>query len=239
MNEAVVEQLLAVNEAFYRQFARSFAETRRQPQPGFYRLLEILPRPCHRFLDVGCGDGRLGRFLLDQSVIEDYSGVDFSAELLALAGQYEDPRVTFYQRDLSQAGCLAGLGPFNAVVCLSMLQHVPGRANRLRLLREMGQHLVPDGMVILANWQFLNSPRQRRKIADWEEIGLSVADVEPHDYLLTWQRDGYGLRYVCLIDEVETRSLSQAAGLSIADQFYSDGREGNLNLYTILQIGAV
>lgn len=239
MREAVVKQLLALNRAFYQVFAASFAETRRQPQPGFIRLAATLPRPCPRLLDVGCGDGRLGRFLLAQSAIESYSGVDFSTELLSLAGQDGHPAFTFYQRNLSQAGCLDGLGYFNATACLSTLQHIPGRANRLNLLQEMVQHLSPDGILILANWQFLYNKRQRRKIVDWAEVGLSAADVEQHDYLLTWQRDGFGLRYVCLIDEGEISALAEAAGLEIMDQFHSDGREGNLNLYTIMRVGAV
>ena len=53
-------------------------------------------------------------------------------------------------------------------------------------------------------------------------------------YLLSWHRGGYGLRYVALLDEAETQRLADAAGLRVVAQFYSDGREGNLNLYTLL-----
>jgi hypothetical protein len=47
-------------------------------------------------------------------------------------------------------------------------------------------------------------------------------------------RDVFGLRYVCLVDEVETANLAKSAGLRILDQFRSDGQEGDLNLYTVL-----
>jgi hypothetical protein len=69
----------------------------------------------------------------------------------------------------------------------------------------------------------------------WDRIDINQDDVEPNDYLLTWRRDGYGLRYVCLIDEAETAVLAEAAGLNIINQFRSDGKEGNLSLYTILK----
>ncbi len=66
-------------------------------------------------------------------------------------------------------------------------------------------------------------------------VDINQADVDPKDYLLTWRRDGYGLRYVCLIDEEETATLAGAAGLKIVNQFRSDGKEGNLSLYTVLE----
>ena len=40
-----------------------FAASRAAAQPGFVRLLPYLPAGRPRLLDVGCGDGRFGRFL--------------------------------------------------------------------------------------------------------------------------------------------------------------------------------
>ncbi|MCZ7666413.1 MAG: class I SAM-dependent methyltransferase [Chloroflexi bacterium] len=44
-----------------------------------------LPQPCSYLLDVACGEGRLGRFLLARQAIRWYTGVDFSARLLNIA----------------------------------------------------------------------------------------------------------------------------------------------------------
>ena len=63
---------------------------------------------------------------------------------------------------------------------------------------------------------------------------LSESDVEPGDYLLTWQREGSGFRYVSAIGAEETAYLASAAGMRETIQFRSDGREGYLNLYTVL-----
>jgi tRNA (uracil-5-)-methyltransferase TRM9 len=234
MREQVRQQLLALNRAFYGRLALPFARSRSRPQLGWSRLAGYLPEPCPAFLDVGCGDGRFGRFLLAQQRIGRYTGVDFSAELLA-----EARRATagdFYERDLSDPEALTGLGNYAAIGCLSTLQHLPGRSRRLHLLQEMSRHLLPGGRILLANWQFLNNPRQRRKVVPWEEAGLTPADVELDDFLLSWQREGYGLRYVCLIDAAETAALAGESGLLVVDQFRSDGREGDLNLYTVLQV---
>lgn len=233
MNPETIQQLLKLNQLFYEQQATSFAESRQQPQPGFGLLQPWLPRPCPRLLDIGCGEGRLGRFLLGQGAIGHYTGLDFSQPLLERAQATTPGR--FEQRDLTRPEPLAGLGLFEAICCLAVLQHIPGRDNRRRLLQAMKDHLAPAGRIILANWQFLDSPRQRRKIREWAPAGIPPAEVESNDYLLSWQRGGSGLRYVCHIDQEETNQLAHQTGLTIHHQFRSDGKEGNLNLYTVFK----
>lgn len=233
MDERISQYLLRLNERFYREQATSFAESRSRPQPGFHQLLHWLPQPCDYLLDVGCGEGRLGRFLLARRAIRWYTGADFSAELLATAEAIT--MGSFHQRDLSKPGCLYGLGQYQAVACLAVLQHIPGQQNRENLIGEMARALTPDGRLFLSTWQFLDSERQRRKVVDWTAVDLTPADVEPNDYLLTWQRDGFALRYVRLIDEAEIDQLAAAAGLQVIAQFRADGKEGDLSLYTVLE----
>lgn len=233
MKDEVAARLVALNRDFYRELADPFAESRLTPQPGFARLLAYMPAEGARALDVGCGNGRFGHFLL-QSRPMQYTGVDFSSELLAKA-QDLLPAAQFWQRDMGRAGSLHGLGPFDVVACLAAMQHIPGYANRLRLLREMAGKMEENGRLFLSNWQFMDSERQRRKVRDWSEIGLTDADVEPGDYLLTWQRSGFGLRYAAQIDAAETSRLADEAELRIIGQFRSDGKEGDLSLYTILE----
>lgn len=232
MNEQTIARLRDLNSVFYAQFAQSFADSRETPQPGFARLLPYLPDPCTDVLDVGCGNGRFGRFLVEQDMQFNYVGVDFSAGLLAAAAANSPGH--YFERDLTDPAALDGLETFDLSVCLAAMQHIPAYANRLALLQAMAAHLRSDGRIFLANWQFMDSPRQRRKVVGWKEAGVDPTLLEPGDYLLTWQRNGRGLRYVHQVDAVETRALAAAAGLRIVDQFRSDGKEGDLSLYTIL-----
>jgi len=235
MDESVVRRLLDLNAAFYERFAAVFAASRTGPQPGYERLLAYLSAGPAAVLDVGCGNGRFARFLAARGrapgLTVAYTGVDGSAALLAAA---VDLPARLMQRDLSRSGSLDDLEQFDLVVCLSTLQHIPGWANRARLLAELGDRLGPGGHLALANWQFLDSPRQRRKVRPWAEIGLSDSDVEAGDALVAWQRGGYGLRYVAHIDAAATRELAAEVGLRVVEQYRSDGRETDLNLYTIL-----
>jgi len=230
MDKATVQRLVTLNETFYSHFAAPFAASRAGPQPGYERLLAYVPVGRPRVLDVGCGDGRFGRYLRAAGRDVDYAGVDFSAALLAACAVPG----RFAQRDLSQPGGLDGLGYFDLIVCLSTLQHIPGRRNRARVLAEMAACLAAGGHIALANWQFLSSERQRRKIRPWADAGLQASDVETGDYLLAWQRGGEGRRYVALVDEEETRRLAESAQLRVVELFRSDGREGDLNLYALL-----
>jgi len=233
MNEKTRTALINLNRQFYSQFANSFAGSRSNPQPGFERLLAYLPEGEFTLLDVGCGEGRFGRFLQSQGRTVNYTGVDFSDDLLKRAAK--ELEGDFVAVDLSRENCLDQLSQFDVIVCLATLQHLPGRQNRQSLLKEMANHLNQTGLILMSNWQFMSSERQRRKILDWSVVGLTAGDVEENDYLLSWQRDGHGRRYVAYVDAQETSHLATGAGLGITSQFLSDGREGNLNLYTVFK----
>lgn len=233
MREEVIKRLLGLNEAFYQALAAPFALSRTNPQPGFRRILPYIPQSCERALDVGCGEGRFGRFLLSEYPEIRYVGVDFSANLL-LEAAHSIPGAVFYQRDVSCSGSLEDLGLFDVIASMAVLQHIPARQNRVQLLEEMGRQLEPRGRLILSTWQFMDSARQRAKVVDWNAAGLAARDVECDDYLMTWQSGGFGLRYVAYIDQAEMQGLARDAGLEVVDMLRSDGREGVLNLYAIL-----
>lgn len=232
MKDEIVHQLLSLNQDFYAHFAQPFADSRASPQPGFNLLLDHLPEIHGRVLDVGCGNGRFGSFLLSTGETFKYTGIDFTENLLLIA--QKNVEGTYLRRDISQVGFLEGVGEFDLIVCLATMQHLPGRRNRIAMLIEMSHHLSKNGRIFLSNWQFLDSPRQRKKIQDWDKLNLVQQEIESGDYLLSWEREGRGLRYVCAIDAQETEQLAEAADLEVLSLFRSDGREGNLNLYAIL-----
>lgn len=231
MDDSLARRLVDLNTDFYARFAAPFASSRSAPQPGFSQLLDDLPGRPLSVLDVGCGNGRFGRFLHDVELLNIYVGVDITPAFLEQIVEFKGE---LYVRDISLPGSLQGLERFDLVACLATLQHIPGHLNRLRLLQEMAAHLEPSGLLVLSNWQFLGSPRQRRKIRPWSSVGIGQSQLELNDYLLSWERGGSGVRYVAHLDAEATGKMAETIGLHVVKQFSSDGREGNLNLYTIL-----
>jgi 2-polyprenyl-3-methyl-5-hydroxy-6-metoxy-1,4-benzoquinol methylase len=239
MDNTTVEKLLALNHAFYADFAESFADSRTLSDPAITRILPYIPRGA-RVLDVGCGNGRLA-LLLDRSRPGmTYVGVDAVPEMIEVArtqtADLENVEAQFHVADITRPDWPLVIGSLfiNTVVCLAVLHHVPSFRLRARVLREMAGLLVPRGRVILSTWQFVDSERMRRKIVDWAEAGIPARALETGDYLLDWKRGGQGLRYCHLVGETELRQLATESGLSVRSTFRAGGREGNLSLFAVL-----
>ncbi len=238
MKLELAKQLLALNRRFYADFATPFAETRVPRQPGLKHILPYIPPAC-TLLDVGCGNGRLALWLEAHDRQVEYIGVDFSEALLAHARQtnagLQSVKPTFLTTDIAQPGWSDRLPHkrFQVVIMLAVLHHIPGQEHRQALLNEIAGLLAPGGVCVLTTWQFLSSPRLRRKIVPWIHAGISAAAVEKNDYLLDWKRGGTGYRYCNFIDEAALRALTSNAGLVLRETFYADGKEGNLNLYAV------
>lgn len=243
MQFSTAQTLLALNQQFYRTVADHFDATRQGWTPG---QLDIVPyfQPATKqnpvtVIDVGCGNGRLARLLAEQGIHCHYTGVDGDARLLDLAAEAiaDLPEITanFIQADLSDPHWADPLQnkTYDVAVCLATIQHLPGYRLRLHLVKTL--HNLTRQWVILSCWQFLTSQRFVQKQIDWAEIGLSDSDVEPGDALLPWQSGVHAIRYVHQVDETELAALAADSGLQIHATFRSDGKEGNLNLYGILQ----
>lgn len=240
MDESIQAQLLRINREFYTRFADAFAGTRTGAQPGWERIIPYLPPRC-QVLDLGCGNGRLARFLDERLVDVVYTGIDGSPALVALAEQatasLAHVQATFATADLTAAGWERALGTaqHDAVTVLAVLHHIPGSTARRAFLITAAGFLREGGVLILSNWRFLYNDRMRRKIVPWETIGLSHDDVDPNDFLLDWRRDGAGWRYVHQFEPDEVNVLAKVTGLRLVEQYEADGREGNLSLYSVLQ----
>ncbi len=251
MPPAVQARLLQLNRQFYATVAGEFDRSRQGLPAGMLELAARLdtylrdrqPQPVPlRLLDVGCGNGRLARALAQRGPACDYTGLDADPQLLALAAEQTRalPRVAarFVAADLAQpdwAQRLPDRSLYAAVVCLAVLHHFPGLALRRRLVGELAALVEEGGLLALSTWQFLSSERLAGKQVAWAAAGVDPAAVEPGDALLPWNQGAPALRYVHQLDLAEVTALAAAAGLQLVDSFRADGKEGNLNLYTLWQ----
>src|SRR3989304_8010167 len=102
MNATTITRLLDLNRQFYQAFALQFSATRQRLQPGVRQVLTSLDSAAH-VLDLGCGNGELGRELARRDHRGRYVGLDLSAELLSQARKDlpDHSLSTFLQRDLA------------------------------------------------------------------------------------------------------------------------------------------
>ena len=105
-------------------------------------VLERLPRKIERLLDVGCGDGSLGRTIKSQVGCK-VEGITYSADEADDASQYLD-KVYVYDLNVFTSN---GIGRFDCIVCSHVLEHVQRPE---RLLEELKHVLSPDGIMIIA-----------------------------------------------------------------------------------------
>ena len=240
MKDEIAHQLFDLNQRFYDQVASAFNKTRQVQMHGFHEALPFFPDGKLDVLDAGCGNGRFSEFMSQSGKLSSYTGIDFSAGLLAQAAEnysHLPESVRFEQVDLRQPGFLSEFGTYDLITHHAVLHHIPQKSRRQAIINELAAHLKKDGMLMLSTWQFATNERQKRKITDWNNVGLTPNDVESGDYLLTWNRAGFGYRYCCMVDVAQTAELAQNAGLKIVKQYLEDGKERDLSLYTLLVHG--
>jgi 2-polyprenyl-3-methyl-5-hydroxy-6-metoxy-1,4-benzoquinol methylase len=236
MKSETAARILSLNHQFYQSFAEDFSETRQRLQPGVLQVVDRFP-PESSILDVGCGNGELARELVKKGLDCSYLGIDFSANLLkkATLDIPEKFPADFYELDLSKSSW-SGIvpdTPFDIVVSFAVLHHIPGRKGQINVCKNIRRHIADHGVFFLSNWQFLKSPRLRRRIIPWGEAGFSKKDLDEGDYLLDWRRGGTGIRYVHHFSPDELSLIANETGFSIKESFYSDGKEGDLSLYQV------
>jgi hypothetical protein len=120
---------------------------------------------------------------------------------------------------------------FNNVLCFAVLHHLPGESLRRSFMENVHNCLAPAGSFFHSEWQFLNSARLRERTQPWEQVGLTMEQVDPGDYLIDWREGGLGYRYVHSFTIEELGQLAEESGFRIIDTFLSDGEENKLGLY--------
>lgn len=239
MDEATARRLNAINRDFYETTADEFHITRATPWRGWERLLTHV-RGSLSVLDIGCGNGRFGVFLAEHGRLPlTYHGIDSSPKLLAFAQHSLTaiPGVTakLEQRDIVDALLADAASPFEGaradlVVLFGVMHHIPGAAQRARLMRWLGACVKPGGILAFACWRFLELPRFRERIIPWDD----ETHIETGDHLLDWRRGMTAIRYCHFVDDDEHAALIRASGLREIDTYRADGESGDANRYSVL-----
>ncbi len=142
-----------------KELATAFLQGIRGAIPGADLQLEVLgkivslwrPRPL-RILDIGCGDGILGRLLLEKFPAAQVIFTDFSEPMLAAVRDKlkDSSRAIILKADFSKSSWLkvvAGKGPFDVIVSGFAIHHQPD-SRKKKLYDEIHDILTPGGVFL-------------------------------------------------------------------------------------------
>jgi SAM-dependent methyltransferase len=127
------------------------------------------PEP-DRILDLGSGPGPLAARLLARFPRAHVAALDFDPVLLQIGrGALGDAggRLTWVHsnlREIDWTGALAGLGPFDAVLSVATLHHLPAREVR-RIYGDLAGLIRPDGLFINTEGMIPSRPGSRLRAA--------------------------------------------------------------------------
>ncbi len=110
------------------------------------------------FLDLGCGDGILGRSILSNCPAAKGVFVDFSETMISAAKRKSGPNCEFVTADFGQAEwteAVRNRGPFDVVVSGFAIHHQPDTRKR-ELYLEVFDLLGPGGLFL--NLEHVSSP---------------------------------------------------------------------------------
>ncbi len=155
MREEIVKRLINLNQEFYQNFARAFAETRRRVQPGVLRAIQNLPCEAS-VLDLGCGNGSLARELAQQKHYGLYFGLDSAAEMIEIAREgCSHSQASFEIRDMTDSAWFDGLPiAFDYIFAFAILHHIPTQELRRRILKTIHGLLQTEGVFVFSVWNF-------------------------------------------------------------------------------------
>jgi len=244
MDEETRQALLRVNRRFYEHHAESFSRSRGRAWEGWRRFLPYLGSPeVLRVLDAGCGNARLALFLSTAWPGRlDYTGIDGSGPLLGAARRSLEPwadsrlRARLLEHDLVRQGVPCSLGEFHLIGLFGVLHHVPGQAERVELVRQLGGLLAPRSLLAVSLWRFDRLPRFEKIRLSWQSSGVRVdpSRLEEGDHLLSWGGEGAVPRYCHLTSDLEADEIVEASGLRLVERYSADGAGRDLNHYLLL-----
>lgn len=240
MKSEITNLLLHLNQDFYDTYAKSFSSTRYTIQPGIRRLLPQLLK-AENILDLGCGNGNLAQSLLDAGFSNNYLGMDNSKSLLTHAinniPENERVRFTFQQSDLAvEVDEPADMLCFDTIVSFAVLHHFPADYFLNRFFEYATRSLTPNGKLFISCWQVKNNQRLKSRLQPWSVLGIDQEELDEGDLLLDWRAEPSQparYRYVHHYDSETLTMTGNKAGLKLSEEYYSDGKEGDLALYQV------
>lgn len=240
MDVQTLRKINQINQLFYEERASDFSKSRTSFWPGWEIFWNsyanyFANRP--KILDVGCGNGRFGLFLKEKLANNlGYTGIDQSGQLLELAKKQFKNNInySFSRQDIFNYK----IKDFDLIVAFGLMHHVPGEAQRRRLVYKLAEGLKENGLLVISFWrvdELTNLTKRRATPKQMQVLGINPNKLEPGDFFLPFGRKALSWRYVHSFSLAEIRAYKLLQKTQCLGEYRVDGRNGRLNTYLVLR----
>lgn len=219
MDKKTALKIMHQTQEAYDKIAFKFDQTRlKYPWAEFWQFKKLI-RWGDRVLDLGCGNGRIIKILDDLKV--DYTGVDFSRELI-LRAERNFPGYKFIVANILDIEL--GQNEYDHVFFLATLHHIPSFGLRLKILQAIYNTLKPKGYLFMTNWNLrqykFNNLRIKNNLKKF--FGLNK-HLDYNDIFIPFKAPGENTtvqRYLHCFSNKELEDFAQLVGFKIIEQGY-------------------
>lgn len=231
MDKNTADSILKKVASDYNNIADHFSQTRYRDWSEFFDF-ERFVKTNASVLDVGCGNGRLLHFLNKYGV--KYIGVDTSVELIKIAKQLADQKISSSISSYSFIEASASKLPFadnsfDNVFAIASLYHIPSQQLRQRALNEISRVLKPGGVFIMTYWNMWEKSRRPLVVKNILKKMTGKSKLDFFDSEKPWKNskgEVLAKRYCHAFTLREIEHLSNNAHLKKIDKYYvSQGKK--------------
>lgn len=219
MRENKAKKLLQGVKETYNTIAEEFSDTRHTNWEEFEFFGKYI-QPNSEILDLGCGNGRLIKFL-DQKTVGfekpayHYLGVDNSENLLKKA-QIIHPKQTFVLGD--QLAIPVAENTIDLLFNIAAFHHLPDKKSQLQGLEEMKRVLKKDGYLFITVWNLWQKRYIKPIIKAVLKSIFSLGYYRFNDLFIPWGKSKIP-RYYHAFLPAEFEKRIQESGLEIVEIF--------------------
>ena len=215
MKDKKAKKILEDVKTTYNTIAGDFSNTRNRVDNEFEMLKKYI-HPDKKILDLGCGNGRLLVFLKglikEKELIQNYTGVDNSEQLLEIARQ-KHPGINFILGDqlqipLKNESC-------DLIFNIRAFHHIPSKNLRYDALKEMKRVLKDDGILVISVWNLWQKKYFRELTSAMGRCMLTAGGYDYNDTLIKWGKQRK--RYYHAFTRRELVKTVERGGLKILD----------------------
>ncbi|MFP4022785.1 MAG: class I SAM-dependent methyltransferase [Candidatus Paceibacterota bacterium] len=229
MKKETAEKILKMSEKEYDEYASEFSNSRQ----FFWDELKFLKEYVNSgnsVLDIGCGNGRLSDLFKNEDI--DYTGIDFSKQLIEIAKKERGKNGTFVQATALDLPFKDS--SFDKVFSIAVLHHIPSKEKRDRFISEAHRVLKPNGICVLTVWNTFQSRFIKTHLEHSLKKVLGRSNLDFGDMIIPFGKQKRQ-RYIHSFTKTGLRRLFEKSGFSNISVQKVKRKSGQSNLVIIAQ----